>query len=62
MAHGPDFTEVVRALTGGRLTIRKAGVAQVEIPDLRALRGVLISLIVPAPLQSLDESASDADN
>ena len=62
VGHGPDFTEVVRALTGGRLTIRKAGVAQVEIPDLRALRGVLISLIVPAPLQSHDESASDADN
>jgi phosphohistidine phosphatase len=62
VGHGPDFSQVVRALTGGHLTIRKAGVAQVEIPDPQAPKGRLISLVVPAPIQSKDESASDADN
>lgn len=62
VGHGPDFSQVVRALTDGRLTIRRAGVAQVEIPDLKALEGRLISLLVPAPIQSRDESAGDADS
>jgi phosphohistidine phosphatase len=62
VGHGPDFTQVVRALTGGHLTIRKAGVAQVEIPDPHVLKGRLLSLIVPAPIQPEDESASNADS
>lgn len=62
VGHGPDFTEVVCALTSGRLTIRKAGVAQVEITDLRALKGRLISLVVPSPIPSKDEAAGDTDN
>jgi phosphohistidine phosphatase SixA len=62
VGHGPDFTQVVGALTGGRLAIRKAGVAQVEIPDLQALKGRLLSLIVPAPIRAEDEPASDTDN
>jgi len=62
VGHGPDLSQVVRALTGGRVTIRKAGVAQVEITDLQALEGRLISLLVPAPIQSFDESAGDADS
>ena len=62
VGHGPDFSQVVHALTGGRLIIRRAGVAQVEIPDLKALEGRLISLLVPAPIQPMDESAGDADS
>ena len=62
VGHGPDFTQVVRSLTDGHLTIRKAGVAQVEMPDLQALKGRLISLVVPAPIQPEDESSSEASS
>lgn len=61
VGHGPDLTQVARALTGGRLTIRKAGVAQVEIPNPHILKGKLLSLIVPAPIDLADEAAREAD-
>lgn len=50
VGHDPDLSDVVRSLTGGgRLAIRKAGLAQVDLPDPQALKGRLISLIVPVP-------------
>ncbi len=62
VGHGPDVTQVVRALTGGRLTIRKAGVAQVEVPDPEVLKGRLLSLLVPTPLPQEDALAGDSDS
>ncbi len=50
VGHDPDFSDVVRALTGGgRLSIRKGGLAQVEIPDHKVMKGKLLALLVPAP-------------
>lgn len=39
VGHAPDFSELVRALTGGRLSARKGGLAQVEIPDHKVMNG-----------------------
>lgn len=61
VGHGPDLTEVVRALTGGRLTIRKAGMAQVELANFPTLKGKLLSLIVPAPLDLAAGAVGEAD-
>lgn len=60
VGHGPDLTDVVRTITGGRLTIRKAGVAQVELPDPALLKGKLLSLIVPAPLDLVGKVDGEA--
>jgi phosphohistidine phosphatase len=49
VGHDPDFSELVRALTRGRLSIRKSGLAQVEIPDHKVMKGRLVCLLVPAP-------------
>ncbi len=59
VGHGPDLGQVVRNLTGGRLTIRKAGVAQVEVMEPAAIKGRLLSLLVPAPIEPEDESAGE---
>jgi phosphohistidine phosphatase len=49
VGHDPDFSELVRALTGGRLSVRKGGLAQVDVPDPKVMKGRLIALLVPAP-------------
>ena len=61
VGHDPDFSEVVRAVTGGRVSIRKGGLAQVEIPDPKVMKGRLISLLVPAP-GFPDTQPADADS
>ena len=50
VGHDPDFSELVRTVTGGgRLSVRKGGLAHVEIPDHKVMKGRLVSLLVPAP-------------
>ncbi len=50
VGHDPDITELVRDLTGaGRLSVRKGGLALVQLPDPKVLKGRLISLLVPTP-------------
>ncbi len=61
VAHDPDVTELVRLLTGaGRLAVRKGGVAQIELSDPKVLKGRLVALLVPTPMD-LRANASDAD-
>jgi phosphohistidine phosphatase len=60
VGHDPDFSELVRTLTGGRISIRKGGLAQVEIPDVKEMKGRLVCLLVPAPLDP-DASAGDME-
>ena len=50
VGHDPDFSELVRTLTGGRISIRKGGLAQVDVVDPKVMKGRLVSLLVPAPL------------
>lgn len=49
VGHDPDFSDLVRTITGGRLSIRKGGLAQVEIPDSKVMKGRLVCLLVPTP-------------
>jgi phosphohistidine phosphatase len=50
VGHDPDISELVRELTGARrLAVRKGGLAQIELPDRKDLKGRLISLLVPTP-------------
>jgi phosphohistidine phosphatase len=60
VAHDPDLSELVRDLTGGgRVSIRKGGLAQVEVPDQKEMKGRLLALLIPA-LTDL-EAAQDSD-
>lgn len=62
VGHGPEMGELVGEITGGRLALRKAGLAQVDLPDPKALKGRLISLMVPTPIASADEVDADSDS
>lgn len=48
VGHDPDFSELLHELTGGRMSIRKGGLALVELPDVKVMKGRLVSLLVPA--------------
>jgi phosphohistidine phosphatase len=61
VGHDPDFSEVVRALTGGRLSVRKGGLAHVEMPDPKVMKGRLVALLVPAPASSDGATAMGGD-
>jgi phosphohistidine phosphatase len=60
VGHDPDCSELVRELTGGgRLSIRKGGLAQVELPNPKVMKGRLVSLLVPVSVNP--EPPEDAD-
>jgi phosphohistidine phosphatase len=48
VGHEPDFSTTVRQLTGGRIVLKKGGVAYVEISDSSLKKGVLGWLVQPA--------------
>ena len=50
VGHEPDFSEIIEALTGGQVEMKKAAVALVRLDGFRARGGVLIWL-APARLQ-----------
>ncbi len=58
VGHDPDLSELIRALAGGRLPVRKGGLALVEIPDHNVMKGRLVCLLVLAPA---DPGASARD-
>lgn len=61
VGHEPDLSDIVRSLTGGgRITIRKGGLAQVDLPDPRIAKGRLVSLLVPAPVNVDGDLDADA--
>ena len=52
VGHEPDFSQVVHDLTGGRVDLKKGGVAAVKV---RSGRGELVVLMRPAELEALSE-------
>jgi len=48
VGHEPDFSELVGALTGGRVVCKKAGLARVDVDVDRLAGGRLVWLIPPA--------------
>lgn len=47
VGHEPDFSGTVAALTGGRVVMKKAGIARVDVVSYQPLAGELIWLIAP---------------
>ena len=47
VGHEPDFTTVIRALTGGDVRLGKGGIARVDLPSGTPVDGRLIWLIPP---------------
>ncbi len=47
VGHEPDFSKLIRKLTGGRVVLDKGGVACVTVPDADTLDGELRWLIQP---------------
>ena len=47
VGHEPDFTTVIRALTGGDVRLGKGGIARVDLAHGTAIDGRLIWLIPP---------------
>jgi phosphohistidine phosphatase len=60
VGHEPDFSQTIGHLIGGgQVVCKKGGLAWVEVPDLRALKGELIALIPPAMLAGRLSSADE---
>jgi phosphohistidine phosphatase len=55
VGHEPDFSQVVHDLTGGRIDLKKGGIAAVR---LDGTRGELIALLRPRELEPICASAS----
>lgn len=52
VGHEPDFSETISQVTGGgRLAMKKGGLACVEVGDLASLKGTLVWLIPPKVLE-----------
>ncbi len=53
VGHEPDFSSVVSALTGGsEITMKKGGVARVDMAEGQELKGQLVWLLPPKSLLS----------
>ncbi len=48
VGHEPDFSQTIGYLTGGsRVVVKKGGLACVDLPDRKALKGELLWLVPP---------------
>ncbi len=55
VGHEPTFSQTVRDLTGGRLEMKKGGVARVDVLTRTPLSGTLVWLIAPRVFDGLDD-------
>jgi phosphohistidine phosphatase len=47
VGHEPDFSAVIRKLTGGNVKLAKGGVARVDLESATSAKGTLVWLITP---------------
>ena len=47
VGHDPDFSATIRELTGGLVSLKKGGLARVDLEDKSATHGTLVWLIPP---------------
>jgi len=59
VGHEPDFSEVIRGLTGGRVVMKKGALARVDLAPGRELRGRLVWLLQPQVLVQCRELPPD---
>ena len=50
VGHEPDFTETVYGLVGGRIVLKKGGMAYVQLADASLKKATLVWLVQPALL------------
>jgi phosphohistidine phosphatase len=50
VGHEPDFSEAIEELTGGRVVMKKGGLARVDFVDVDARSGQLVWLLPPKVL------------
>ena len=55
VGHEPTFSSTVRELTGGRLEMKKGGLARVDVLSRSPLSGVLVWLVAPKVFDALDD-------
>lgn len=53
VGHEPDFSALIRELTGGRVRLVKAGVARVDLESSPELQGELVWLLPPKVLKEI---------
>lgn len=53
VGHEPDFSTTINSLTGGRVIVKRGGLARVEIVSRRPLLGNLVWLIAPKVFEQL---------
>ncbi len=53
VGHEPDFSSTINSLTGGRVIMKRGGLARVEIISRRPMLGQLIWLIAPKVFEQL---------
>ena len=54
VGHNPTMSEVVRALTGASVSLKKGGLARVDVLSPDSLQGELVWLIAPVVFDALD--------
>lgn len=54
VGHEPTFSQVVGALTGARVAMKKGGLARVDLLNSQNASGILVWLIAPAVFGALD--------
>ncbi|MEP7291254.1 MAG: phosphohistidine phosphatase SixA [Chloroflexota bacterium] len=53
VGHEPDFSTTITSLTGARVTMKRGGLARIEIISRRPLLGQLVWLIAPKVFEQL---------
>ncbi len=53
VGHEPDFSTTITSLTGGRVTVKRGGLARIEIVSRRPLLGQLVWLLAPKVFEQL---------
>lgn len=53
VGHEPDFSSTISSLTGGRVIMKRGGLARIEIISRRPMLGQLIWLIAPKVFEQL---------
>lgn len=53
VGHEPDFSQIIGALTGGRVLLKKGGLARIDLDALDHGSGTLVWLLTPRVLRTL---------
>ena len=55
VGHEPDFSTIVQKLTGGSVTMKKGGLARVDVVSRQPLLGTLVWLLPPKVLSAIEK-------